>query len=113
DGTADIFWANFNTALIWINLGTTGGNIRWKTKVRNLGIFLDSVSKAPFVDTTITIAAASQYIISAGQSALAVPITPAFFGSEYSIEIWRMGAEVTDTCEKTMRLGMASYNQSA
>lgn len=113
DGTADIFWTSFNIALIWINMGATGGNIRWKTRARNLGIFIDPVTKAPFVDNTVSIAAAGQHIISAGQSALAVPIVPAFFGSEYSLEIWRMGAEGADTCEQTIRLGMFSYNQAA
>lgn len=111
DGSTHLFWNTFEVAAVWVNLGAAAGNVRWRCEIRNLAIGIDVVNEAPAHDQFTTMGAAGQNVCNAGLIATSVPVSPAFFGSEWAIKVSRIGADGADTLAATTRLAMVSFNR--
>lgn len=107
------WWAGMNLVLVVTNDHTATGNVRWQIRLRETDFATQAVSAgANIVDSTTTVASPSAnggLTILVGSNG--VTRSAGAFGSLYSVEVTRLGADGADTLAGPIGLAGATIGR--
>lgn len=86
------------TAGFWWTTTVSGGNVRWRMAIKKTSLFITNISAAFDVDSTLTVAApGTAGLLSSQFHVPGINVSPAAFGSYYTMILSRIGADGADS----------------